>query len=109
MLKHEKLEVEKGASLTDPNPIAIAKALRQLTPSGNSFAIYLRGGNGGTYMQTACSDDGFVLEYQEGSIESHYEAEEDQIPLDRVIDVFRRYARGDDSWKADFNWRKLEL
>lgn len=68
------MQIEKGAAIDDPDPRAIAEALKGLNERGNTFAIYVRGGSGGTYMQTLCvGANEYLLEYQEGSVDLHFE------------------------------------
>jgi hypothetical protein len=51
----------------------------------------------------------YILAYQEGDLSKHYQATDDAVPLDRVISTFIKYLRGDESWKSDFKWRRIEL
>ena len=39
--------------------------------------------------------------------EQHYRATDFRLPLDRVITAFKKYLNDDDSWKADFKWKRL--
>jgi hypothetical protein len=110
LLKEERLEIEKGKAITDPNPRAVAAALRALNDNDNTFAIYVRGGNGGTYMQTACKGaDAFILEYQEGSLDHHYVCVNKSLSCEQIIDVFQRYVRAVETWKEEYTWEKLDL
>lgn len=60
------------------------------------------------YIQASGEDDGpYALEYREGGADSHFECTRD-INKGEVEAAFLKYLRRDDSWKADFPWRKLE-
>jgi len=50
-----------------------------------------------------------VLEFQEGDLGHHYRAVGDAVAVDRVITTFIKYLRGDESWKSDFTWQRIEL
>src|SRR2546421_5245750 len=77
---------------------------------GEEFAILSRDTD--TYIQCAEQREppyDFVLEYQDGSIDRHYQAINEPITLDRVISAFLKYLRGDESWWSDFRWEKMDL
>jgi hypothetical protein len=108
-----RLSLEDGTILQDPNAEQIDLSLRSLNwARDNSFAIL---GEDQSYIQTAHIDDPEVaedapyhaLEYQEGSLDEHYEATGQGLSLERIIDAFQRYARGDPSWREMFTWQKM--
>jgi hypothetical protein len=77
---------------------------------GEEFAIL--GVDPGTYIQCAVQRDPpyeYVLEYQDGALDQHYQAVDGTITLDRVIAAFFKYLRRDSSWWSDFQWEKMEL
>lgn len=57
----------------------------------------------------ASPNQGYILEYQDGSLSKHYRAVDSPIVLEQVIDAFSKYLRGDESWRSDFTWEKMEL
>ena len=64
------------------------------------------------YLQCAEAKDApldYVLEYQDGSLEGHYQALDGPIPLDRVVAAFLKYLRGDPSWRDDFQWERVAI
>ena len=98
-----KLEFENGATFQDPSDGEIAAALSQL----QSYAILSH--DELTYVQAAgTSEDGFVLEYQEGDTEEHF-ACPDRLLLNQITTAFIAYAKGDASWRSAFRWEKLEI
>lgn len=54
-------------------------------------------------------NQGYFLEYQDGSTAKHYRATDNSINLERVADALSKFLRGDESWRTDFNWRRLEI
>jgi hypothetical protein len=65
--------------------------------------------DGMTYIQCVKYDEPkYHLEYQDGSLDKHYRATDEQITLDRVVSAFRKYLRGDSSWRDDFHWEKMD-
>ena len=101
------LQLEDGTYINMPMVERIEKALHGLSfDSDNGFAILSRGDQ--TYIQCATTSWGqFVLEYQEGSLDQHFQAT-DPVELDDVLVAFRAYALGR-AWKDRFTWRKLDL
>ncbi|MCA9298237.1 MAG: hypothetical protein KDA28_04175, partial [Phycisphaerales bacterium] len=99
------LQMEDGTHIVSPTPEVLESALRSLDGQ-NSFAILAR--ESMSYMQTASHDDGtFALEYQEGSLDEHFETA--ACSLDDVIRAFQSYARDDDAWRTAFPWVRMEL
>jgi hypothetical protein len=77
---------------------------------GEEFAIL--GVDADTYIQCAEQKEPpyeYVLEYQDGSVDKHFQAVDDPITFDRVVAAFIKYLRQDPSWRSDFKWEKLEL
>ncbi len=65
-----------------------------------------------TYLQCALRDEPpgtYFLEYQDGSLNRHFRVSDGPVLLDRVLTAFQKYLRGDESWRFDFTWEKLEL
>lgn len=100
------LTLSDGLTIEDPSAEDIEIALRALGIEGDDFAILDRSEL--DYMQTALDGDTFTLEYQEGSLDRHYQV--DSVPLAAVIEAFQQYARGEDAaWKFRFAWQHLPL
>ncbi len=77
---------------------------------GEEFAILSL--EPGSYVQCAEQKEPpyeYVLEYQDGSLNAHFQAVDGPISLDRVLSAFLKYRRGDQSWRSDFRWEKMEL
>ena len=55
------------------------------------------------------TEDGlFGLEYQEGSTEAHYGCYED-LDEATIIREFTLYLHGDERWRTDRVWEKMEI
>jgi hypothetical protein len=51
----------------------------------------------------------YDLEYQDGSLDTHFQAVDRPITMDRVQSAFLKYLRGDQTWRSDFCWQKMDL
>ena len=49
----------------------------------------------------------WALEHQEGAIDRHYRVELQS--MDGIAEAFDEFARGEDGWKARYEWTKLDL
>ena len=87
---------------------AIEAAIRSLASDGDSFAILAKSEM--SYLQTSGSPKaGFVLEYQDGSIEEHYSCTAHELSADQVVVAFQRYFAGDNRWRTDMDWVRADL
>src|SRR5208283_3397013 len=107
-----RLSMENGTELKDPSPAEIDQALHTLNRSeDNSFAILEQSDL--TYLQVAQEDDAdqdgprLVLEYQDGSIDRHYQAVADPLSLETVIEIFQAFAVGDEKWPGRVQWERM--
>jgi hypothetical protein len=100
-----RLTLESGAIIRNVTEQDIRDRIE-----GEEFAILAA--NEDTYLQCAERKEApyeYILEYQEGDLSQHYQATNGGVPLERVIATFIKYLRGDQSWKSDFEWRRMEL
>ena len=105
-LPHLRLSLEDGRVIDNPSPVSITSALTSLKPDSNSFAILERTDT--TYLQISMqSSDEFILEYQDGSLDKHFQA--NVYDLSDVTCAFKAYAARDESWKTQFDWQRIEL
>lgn len=100
-----KLELEDGTVIDQPNDQEIETALATLDMEGNRFAILSQ--DPLTYIQTF----GLMLEYQEGDTDHHYRAVGPvaQGQFGQIVSAFQKYAKGDPSWKDDFEWEQEHI
>jgi hypothetical protein len=86
-----KLELESGTVIDEATEADILTRIE-----GEEFAIL--GVDSDTYIQCA-EDKGppyeYVLEYQEGSLDRHFQATDGPVTLERVLSAFQRYLRND--------------
>ena len=87
-------------------PDLVMRAVCSLGPAGNEFIIVAK--DEMTYLQARVCKPGFTLEYQEGSLDKHYQAIS-RVPGHELDTAFKAYADGDDLWKEMFLWTKLHL
>ena len=100
-----ELTLESGRVIPDVTEDDILSVIE-----GEDFAILAI--DSSNYIQ--CAEQGeepyeYVLEYQDGSLNCHYQAADGPITLDRVISAFLKYLRRDSSWQSDFRWERMEL
>jgi hypothetical protein len=103
-----RLEVNGKLLSKNLDDQAIVQALQNLTGEGDSFAILSK--TEMTYIQTTGSPaEGFVLEYQDGSLDLHFRCSEEHLDLEKVIRAFTLYLRGDERWRTEFSWEQENL
>jgi len=90
----------------DPDAATIAKILGSL--DGDHHVLVTLGRSELTYVQASGSvETGLAVEYQEGSLDRHYQSGVPMLPLETVIDIFQRYAHGDESWRERVPWEHV--
>ena len=83
----------------------IEKTVYSFTGEGDSFLILSV--DEMTYMQASGDPGGgFVLEYQDGSLEQHYYCADPDISAGKVTDAFRSYFARDDKWRKKYHWQR---
>jgi hypothetical protein len=100
-----ELNLESGLVITNATEDIIRTSIE-----GEDFAILAIDTD--TYIQCAEQKNQpfeYILEYQDGSLDKHYQATNGPIILDRVIAAFIKYLRKDISWQSDFEWKKMDL
>ena len=103
-----RLILENGEARENPDRSEIEVVLSSLGNSGNSFAILERSEK--EFMQIAGDpDNGFLIEYQSGSMDKHYQSENHQIALEPAVDTLVSYAAKDRRWLSNHAWTKIDL
>lgn len=91
----------------NPTIDEIEALLAQISPDDDDpFAIMETGD--GTYLQTLCGDDGYVLEHQLVNTSNHYETI-NLATFEQVVEAFRSYGFGGTDWLESFDWRRQDL
>jgi len=75
----------------------ISCAVLDLKGKDDPFLILSR--DSMTYMQTVWTADGFIIEYQDGSISEHYVGD-DFLSADTVTVALTGYLNGNDKWRS---------
>lgn len=99
------LELESGTKIPDATEHDVLTRIE-----GEEFVILSVDPD--SYIQ--CAEQvkppyGYILEYQDGSVDEHYQTVDAPISLERVIAGFLKYLRDDPSWRTDFRWESVEL
>ncbi|MCV6623252.1 MAG: hypothetical protein OIF51_16035 [Cellvibrionaceae bacterium] len=84
----------------------IAEILAKLPYREDPFLILSNGDL--TFMQTLWVESGFVLEYQEGSIDSHYVTVSEQDEKS-VREALISYLHGSDEWMSRMEFERMKM
>ena len=103
-----QLTIEDGTVITNLTPETLRAALAKLRQPSCNFAVL--DARQDFYIQTAVNDDGsFVLEYQQGTLDDHYEVPYRIIYVEDVVDAFESFLLEDGRWKEIFEWEKVNF
>lgn len=84
----------------------IIETLKKLPGKENPFMIL--GRDDLIYMQTLNVDDGFILEYQEGSLKKHYRSIK-SLDIGTVQKTLLQYHDGKTEWKNDIEFEVVDM
>ncbi|WP_078084150.1 hypothetical protein [Microbulbifer mangrovi] len=91
-----------------PSQEDLSRCIGELSEASDSFIILARDDK--TYIQAAILQGGGVqLEYQDGSLQQHYECSDSHLTRGNLQDIFFWYLTGDERWQNRFPWRALAL
>lgn len=103
-------------SLDEPTINDILLAVDSLGPKPNHFAVLLK--SEFSYIQTSTDvsyfaggkkkSSGFIMEYQDGSLDEHYQATE-LLNRGQVLRAFEWFLRNDERYISAFIWEKIPL
>jgi hypothetical protein len=101
-----ELTLESGKTITNPSDEEIARLL-----PAEDFAILSDGPDSLTYVQFAKCKERWelMLEYQVASRDNHFRAVDADLTMRRIVAAFQKYAKGDASWKCDFQWEQMKV
>lgn len=101
-----KLETAGGGSIHNPTENDIRDAFRDDEERGE-FIILSQSDE--VFMQAAGEGTTFdTLEYRDGDEDRHYQAKNITHKKD-VEQAFRWYLTGDERWKTEYPWTKLDM
>lgn len=84
---------------------AIEGAIRSLADQEQEEGFVILSLSTQTYVQVAGTpQDGYVLEYRDGTPDQHYSCENPNLTEDEVIGVFLHFFAQDDEWKQCVPW-----
>src|SRR5690349_10813258 len=92
-----ELEIGGVSVAGHPDEAAIIAAIRGLEMGQGEFAILSR--DDAHYIQTVpgpMPGSGFALEYQDGSVDQHYNCTDTYLGVDDIMRAFIFYLQGDD-------------
>ena len=93
-----------GLSLNrEANQQVVSDTLSQLKNCSDAVAILSRSEL--TYIRGLWTDQGYILEYQDGSVEQHFTSPK-LLALDEIQAIFRQYLSGNDAWKEKYDFEK---
>jgi hypothetical protein len=99
-----KLTTEDGTSIVEPSELELQATLARLGLPGNGFAIVASAPE--NYVQVAGSRaDGYVVEYREGSENSHHTSEQSNIGHQQMSELLSAYIGGR-TWKGMISWHQ---
>jgi hypothetical protein len=101
------LDVCGARKIKNPTDEQIRIELGNLsTKNEDSYAIL--GPSDMTYIQVSGDKSvGFHLEYQEGSVDSHFRATDEKIALGQVVSAFIAYRDANTGWQRAFTFEKI--
>lgn len=101
------LNINDDKQLRDPTPDDLATLLPQV--GFDQFCIL--GRTDEEYIQFYHNDeDGFELEYRDGSHEQHFAEASGELSIDDVVDAFVGYLQHDERrWKSNHTWNRVEF
>ncbi|MDZ4287281.1 MAG: hypothetical protein U0984_04950 [Prosthecobacter sp.] len=86
-------------------PESIAEAVHLIATKTVDPFIILNTSDGLTYMQALLTPEGFTLEYQEGSVELHFETIRSDLTAQELVETFRDYMDSNPTWRHRFEFR----
>jgi len=103
-----KLEAGAGPPIENPTDEQISEGLSAVDAEQGGFVILSRGTQ--TYLQAHGSpEEGFSLEYRDGSPDDHYRSRSSDTSLQTTIDVFQAYRRDDADWGEAVEWTEVDI
>ena len=102
------LESSGDGRTTAPSLLTVRKAIEALEDTDDGFVVV--GPDEMTYVQCqGNSRKGFILEYQEGDTDNHFQAINTDWTTDLLVDRIWRYVDGDSTWKEGMGWERIEI
>lgn len=100
-LKSPKFDIDENATET-----LIESTISDLKAEPDAFAILEN--DEMNYIQALRVENGFIVQFQNGSIDNHYEFKT-YLSRPQTIKLFKSYLLGIDNWQGDFVYSKMNL
>ncbi len=100
-LTSPKLEIEEEATVD-----LIESSISALKGEVDSFAIL--SSDEMNYIQALATKNGFVVQFQNGSIDEHYEFDT-YLSRPQTIKLFQAYLQGIEDWPENLNYSKIQI
>jgi hypothetical protein len=100
-LTSPKLNIDEEA--TDS---LIESSLSKLKAEVDSFAIL--GMDEMNYIQALSTENGFVVQFQLGSLDEHYEFDT-YLSRPKTIQLFQAYLQGTENWQGNLTYTKVQI
>lgn len=101
-----KLEAEGQRAIVDPRSSDIGSAVSLLATPARKFVILSRSGT--SYVQAMIvGANRHVLEYRDGG--EQYRSVREDYSTGEVVGILEAYGRGEDSWRTENEWRRIEI
>ena len=100
------LDICGREEVVSPTAELLRDTVMSLDVSGDAYLIL--SAPDGRFMQ--CSGDqrvGFHLEYQDGSVDEHYQAVRGDLEAETIIVKLAQYAEGNSAWKDGIEWKRI--
>lgn len=102
------LESSDGSRTPAPSLLSVQKAIDGLENMDDGYVVI--GPDEMTYVQClGNSKQGYILEYQEGDTDQHFQAINNDWLPGSLADRLWRYADGDPTWKEGIDWERIEI
>ena len=87
---------------------SIAEIVAELEGTDDPFLI-LGGEDQQRYMQALATPTGFVLDFQEGSIDQHYRSRREDLSAQEIIDALGQYLAWGGKGRPALEYERIEL
>jgi hypothetical protein len=95
--------------IAEPTPADILQALEDLDVRAPANYVILER-DPMTYIQASGDPDiGFILEYQAGSLDQHYQSVRGDLTLQTIFETFSSYLRGKGDWREFAAYERIAL
>ncbi len=103
-----ELQVNGNVAAEPPTPQLIQDSLSKLDVDRDGEGFLILAHDEMTYLQVSGdSKRGFDAEYQEGTTDRHYRAENTSFALEEVAAMLAEYLQGEVDWEKYGAWSKI--